>query len=124
MNILMLVLQIALAAVFAGAGAVKLIQPRERLAKTLGGWVYDVPSGLPKLLGLAEVLAAVGLIVPPLVHIVPILMPVAAVGLVILMVGALIVHGRRREYSNIVANVALAVVAIIVAWGRSGPYAF
>ena len=75
-------------------------------------------------IALAEVLAAVGLIVPPLVHIVPILMPVAAVGLVILMVGALIVHGRRREYSNIVANVALAVVAIIVAWGRSGPYAF
>ena len=104
MNILMWALQIALAAVFAGAGAVKLIQPRDRLAKTLGGWVYDVPSGLPKLLGLAEVLAAVGL--------------------VILMVGALIVHGRRREYSNIVANVALAVVAIIVAWGRSGPYAF
>ena len=75
-------------------------------------------------IALAEVLAAVGLIVPPLVHIAPILTPVAAVGLVILMVGALIVHGRRREYSNIVANVALAVMAIVVAWGRFGPYAF
>lgn len=124
MNTTLWALQIALAGIFAGAGTVKLIQPWEQLAKTVGTWVYEVPAALPKLLGAAEVLAAIGLIVPPLTHVAPILTPLAAAALVICMVGALVVHGRRHEYRDIAVNLALALMAGVVAWGRFGPYAF
>jgi uncharacterized membrane protein YfcA len=57
-------------------------------------------------------------------HIVPVLIPLAATGLVLVMVGAAIVHGRRNEIPNIAINVVLLVLAIFVAWGRFGPYPF
>ena len=124
MNSLLWTLQIVLAAIFGGAGAVKLIQSREQLAKTAGGWVNDVPAQLIKPLGLAEVLAALGLIVPPLVDIAPILTPLAAVGPVLMMIGAVVTHAGRHEFPNVAANVVLAIMAVVVAWGRFGPYAF
>src|ERR1700757_1588667 len=121
MNALLWTLQIVLALVFAGAGAIKLIQPRDKLAKSLGDWVYDFPAPLLKPLGLAELLGAVGLIVPPLLHIAPILTPVAAAALVVTMTGAMVTHARRREFTNVAVNVLLAVIAAVVAWGRFGP---
>jgi uncharacterized membrane protein YphA (DoxX/SURF4 family) len=123
-NTLLWALQIVLAAIFGGAGAVKLIQSREQLAKTLGGWVNDFPAQLIKPLGLAEVFAAIGLIVPPLVDIAPVLTPIAACGLVIVLVGAIVTHARRSEYPNVGANLLLVIMAAVVAWGRFGPYAF
>jgi hypothetical protein len=62
--------------------------------------------------------------VPPLVHIAPILTPVAAAGLVVVMIGAVVSHARRREFANVVVNVALAVMAAVVASGRFGSYPF
>jgi hypothetical protein len=56
--------------------------------------------------------------------IVPVLVPVAAVGLVLLMVGAAITHARRKESRAIATNVVLIVLAGVVAWGRFGPYPF
>lgn len=124
MNALLWTLQIVLALVFAGAGTVKLVQPRDQLAKRLGGWVYDFPAPLLKPLGLAELLGAIGLIVPPLLHVAPILTPVAAAGLVVVMIGALVTHARRREFPNVAVTVLLAAMAAVVAWGRFGPYSF
>ena len=124
MNALLWTLQIVLAAIFAGAGAIKLIQSRDQLAKTLGGWVYEFPAPLLKPLGLAELLGAIGLIVPPLVHIAPILTPLAAIGLVLTMIGAVVTHARRGEFPNVAVNVVLAIMAAVVAWGRFGPYSF
>jgi uncharacterized membrane protein YphA (DoxX/SURF4 family) len=124
MNTLLWILQIVLALVFTAAGAIKLIQPRDQLAKTLGGWVYDFPAALLKPLGLAELLGAVGLIVPPLVDIAPILTAIAACGLLVTMIGAMVTHARRGEYPNVAINVLLAIMAAVVAWGRFGPYSF
>jgi len=124
MNTLLWSLQILLAVTFAGAGAVKLIQSREQLAKTLGGWVDEFPAPLLNPLGLVEVLGAVGLIVPPLVHIAPVLTPIAACGMIIVLIGAIVTHARRGEYPNAGINVLLLVMAAVVAWGRFGPYAF
>ena len=124
MNALLWTLQIVLALVFAAAGAVKLIAPPDQLAKTLGGWVDEFPAALLKPLGLAELLGAIGLIAPPVVHIAPILTAVAAGGLVVTMIGAIVTHARRREYPNVAINVLLAVMAAVVAWGRFGPYSF
>ena len=99
-------------------------RPDGRTAETLGGWVHDFPAPLLKPLGLAELLGAVGLIAPPLVRIAPILTPVAASGMLLTMIGAIVIHARQREYPNVAINVVLAIMAGVIAWGRFGPYSF
>ena len=124
MNTVLWVLQIGLAVVFALAGTVKIALPREQLSTRMGDWVDPVPAPAIKLLGLAELAAAVGLVAPPLAGIAPVLTPLAAIGVVIVLAGAIVLHSRRHEYPNIAVNVALAVAAGVVVWGRFGPYAF
>jgi uncharacterized membrane protein YphA (DoxX/SURF4 family) len=59
-----------------------------------------------------------------LLRILPWLTPVAAAGLVALMLGAIVFHVRRREYPNVGFNAILGVLAAVIAWGRFGPYYF
>jgi DoxX-like family len=124
MNTALWIVAGVLAAAFAGSGLMKLLVPKDKLVNAGQGWAADVSAGNVRLIGLAELLGAVGLIVPALVHIAPILVPLAAVGLVLVMVGAGVVHARRKEVLNIAVNVVLLALAVFVAWGRFGPYAF
>jgi hypothetical protein len=59
-----------------------------------------------------------------LVHSLAWLAPLAAAGLVLLMVGAIVFHIRRREYPNVGFNAVLGLLAAFIAWGRFGPYHF
>jgi DoxX-like family len=124
MNTALWIVAGVLAAAFAGSGLMKLLVPKDKLVNAGQGWAADVSAGNVRLIGLAELLGAVGLTVPALVHIAPILVPLAAVGLVLVMVGAGVVHARRKEVPNIAVNVVLLALAVFVAWGRFGPYAF
>jgi len=124
MNTVLWVLQGALAVVFAGSGLAKIALPQERLSTMMGDFLDQIPAPAIKLLGVAEVAAGVGLIVPPLVAIAPILTPLAGIGVLAIMGGGVIIHGRRREYPNVAVNVVLAGAAAVVIWGRFGPYAF
>ena len=114
-----------LAAMFLAAGAGKLVQSKEKLAASPNmAWTEDFSPEMLKLIGTLEVLAAVGLILPAALDIAPIIVPLAAVGLVLLMIGAAITHARRGEAKNIIINVVLLAMAAVVAWGRFGPYSF
>ncbi|MEV6986453.1 DoxX family protein [Sphaerisporangium sp. NPDC051017] len=121
MNVFLWVLQALLALAFGLAGVLKTTRPKEQLAPQMP-WVNDFSAGTVKLIGAVEFLAALGLILPAATGIAPILTPLAATGLVITMIGAIIVHGRRGEPQGIVINVILLVLAAVVAWGRFGPY--
>jgi uncharacterized membrane protein YphA (DoxX/SURF4 family) len=123
MNVVLWIIAGLLALAFLGAGLTKLVQPKEKLAATMG-WVDDFSPGTVKLIGGLEVLAAIGLVLPAALDVVPVLVPLAAVGLVALMVGAAITHARRGETPMIAVNVVLLVLAVVVAWGRFGPYSF
>ncbi len=81
------------------------------------------PSTL-KAIGTLELLAAVGLVLPGALDIAPVLVPLAALGLVMLMVGAVITRIRRHEAKFMVGNLALLAMAGFVAWGRFGPESF
>lgn len=113
-----------LAAAFAAAGLMKLTQPKEKLASSGLAWTEDYSPGAVKAIGALEVLAAIGLILPAALDIVPVLVPLAAVGLVLMMLGAILTHARRKESSAIVINVVLLAAAAFVAWGRFGPESF
>jgi len=123
MNVVLWIVAGLLAAVFLAAGATKLTQPKEKLATSMQ-WTEDFQPGQLKAIGTVEVLGAIGLILPALVDIAPVLVPVAAVGLGLVMLGAIATHGRRKEPQAIVVNVVLLAIAVFVAWGRFGPNSF
>ena len=123
MNVVLWIIAGLLALAFLGAGLTKLTQPKAKLATTMG-WVEDFSPGVVKVIGALEVLAAIGLVLPAALDVVPVLVPLAAVGLVALMVGAAITHARRRETPMIAINLVLLVLALVVVWGRFGPYSF
>lgn len=116
--------QAALAFVFAGGGIVKMLRPRKELADSGMTWVDDFSDGGVKAIAALEVLAGIALILPAVTGIAPVLVPLAASGVVLLMVGAAIVHARRDEVPFIGVIAVLLAVAAFVAWGRFGPYAF
>src|SRR5258707_11994467 len=122
MNMALWIVAIFLAAVFTGSGLVKQFVPKDKLASSGQGWAQDFSQATIRLIGLAEVFGAIGLVLPAAVHIAPILVPLAATGLVLVMVGAAIVHARRSEPMNVTVNLVLIALAVFVAWGRFGPY--
>ncbi len=123
MNLALWIAAAVLAFVFAGAGVFKLVSAPEKLVESGMGWAADFSSSAIKAIGAVEVLGAVGLIVPAVSHIAPVLVPLAAVGLAITMIGAAVVHSRRKETPMIAVNAVLLALALFVAWGRFGPYA-
>jgi uncharacterized membrane protein YphA (DoxX/SURF4 family) len=117
MSITLWVVQVLLAVAFLGAGATKLSQPKEKLAKNMA-WVEDFSQGTVRLIGTLEVLGAIGLVLPALTGVLPWLTPLAAAGLVLLMIGAALAHLRRTEYGNIAVNAVLLILAAFVVYGR------
>ena len=117
MNIALWIAQILLALAFGMAGIIKVTQPIDKLEARMG-WVKSIgPRGV-RLIGTLEILGAIGLILPAVTGILPWLTPVAAVGLALTMIGAMITHGRRGEYSQIGINVVLLLLTLFVAYGR------
>jgi hypothetical protein len=103
-----------LAAVYLYGGVTKLVQSPEKLAP-MAPWAQSIPLPRVRLIGLAEVLGAAGLIVPPLVRIAPWLALAAAIGLVLLQAVALAFHLARGERS-VGINVALLIAAVATVW--------
>jgi uncharacterized membrane protein len=123
LNVTLWIVQAVLAVAFGLAGVLKATQPREKLAKSLP-WVQDVSDGTLRLIGVAEFAAALGLILPAVTGIAVWLTPLAACGLALIMVLAAGLHARRKEPGAIATNVVLLALAVLVAWGRFGPYSF
>jgi uncharacterized membrane protein len=123
MNVFLWILQAVLALMFAMAGVQKATQPTDKLLTRLP-WVADFSQGTVRFIGLAELAGALGLILPAATGIAPVLTPLAATGLGVIMVLAAITHARRKEPGAIAFNAVLLVVAVVIAWGRFGPYSF
>lgn len=125
MNLALWIVAGLLAVVALTGGVSKALVPKERLAAIHGGgWTAGVSGSFVKSLGILELLAAAGLILPAAVNIAPVLVPVTAVCWVLLMVGAMITHGRRTEYTLAMLNLIYLALAVFIAWGRFGPGSF
>jgi uncharacterized membrane protein YphA (DoxX/SURF4 family) len=123
MNIALWIIQVLLAVVFVASGFSKVARPRLALADRMP-YVQDFSDAQIKGIGVLELLAAIGLVVPPLLHVATFLTPLAAVGLVLLMIGAAATHLRRHETQMVAVNGVLLILAAVVAIGRFGPYPF
>lgn len=126
MNLALWIIAGLLAAAFLASGSGKLLLPKERIAAfgAHAGWVEDFSPGMLKMIGVFEILGAVGLILPAVLDIRPVLVPLAALGLVLIMIGAVITRFRRHEFKLMLADLAYLVLAAIVVWGRFGPESF
>jgi uncharacterized membrane protein YphA (DoxX/SURF4 family) len=126
MNLALWIVAGVLAAAYLFSGFGKLIMSREKIAAMSHGsrWVEDFSPRTLKVIGVLEVMAAVGLVLPAALDIAPVLVPLAAVGLVFLMVGAVIMRLRRGEFKPMLGDLLYLALAAFVAWGRLGPESF
>jgi uncharacterized membrane protein YphA (DoxX/SURF4 family) len=115
METLSWILQIFMAAVFAATGLMKVVQPAHRLAAAGMDWVEDVDPRSVKAIGALELATAAGLVLPAALGILPGLTTAAAVGAVLLMVGAAKTHADRGEYNRLPVNFLIAAMAVVVA---------
>jgi DoxX-like family len=125
MNLALWAITGLLALVALTGGVTKIFVPKEKLAAAPGGgWTGNASVGIVKTLGVLELLAAVGLTLPAVVDVAPVLVPVTAVCWVFLMVGAMATHGRRGEAKFVVLNLIYLALAAFIAWARVGPEPF
>lgn len=121
MNVLLWVCQWLLALALAGFGMARLARSRQRVVSAFP-YLEPYPGPAIKALGLLEVMAGLGLVLPGATGIAPVLVGWAALGGLALAVGGTVVHLRRRETQSATINTLFIAVLILIAWGRFGPY--
>lgn len=95
----------------------KAFQPREKLLN-LSTMYATIPLAFPRILGMLEILGAIGIIVPALINIYPALTGVAAVCMGLVLVGAVIIHVKQKEYKILPVIILLLILAATVAYVR------
>jgi DoxX-like family len=113
------VLSIGIGVAFAASGAMKLVVSKKRLALRGTSWVADFSSGTVIFVGLTEMTGGLAITLPAVLD-VPSRLAVTAgtMGLIIVMLGAAVVHARRREPGMIVLNLALLALTAVAIWDR------
>jgi putative oxidoreductase len=118
LNFALWTVQLILAAAFGMAGVMKSTSPIPYLAAQLV-WPDQIPVVIVRIIGVSELLAAIGLLFPSMLRIRPSLTVWAALGLVVIMILALLFHISRGEMWAIPINLAFGLLAAFIAWGRS-----
>jgi putative oxidoreductase len=117
MSVVLWIVQALLAAAYVLAGSMKAFRPLEALKKSMT-WVSAVPAGLVRFVGIAELLGAIGLILPMVTNLAPGLTVAAAAGLVLVQVCAIVFHLSRHEARVVPGNIVLLLLALFVLIGR------
>lgn len=125
MNVALWIIAGVLAVALTVGGISKLILPKDKIAGLPGGkWVDGFSADGVRATGVLDLLGAAGLVLPAALGIVPVLVPVAAIGVMALMAGAVIVRLRHGSRLAIPGDLAYLALAAFVAWGRFGPEPF
>ena len=113
MNIALWIAQALLAAIFLFAGGMKLVIPIEEMTKQM-----PMPGWFLHFIGVCEILGALGLILPWLKRIRPGLTPLAAAGLVIIMIGATVITLMISGIAMALVPLVVGILCAFVAYGR------
>jgi hypothetical protein len=114
MNVALWIVQALLAALFVFAGAMKFIMPVEEMTKQMP----SMPGWFLRFIGICEVLGGLGLILPGLIRVWPGLTPLAAAGLVVIMIGATVISLMIGPAVVALMPLVVGLLAAFVAWGR------
>ena len=118
LNIFLWITQWILAMVFILAGWMKTLTPIDELAVNLP-WVKQTPEMLVRFIGISELLGGIGLVLPSILKIKPILTPWAAISLALVMFLALIFHLYLGDYNATAINLIFGGLALFIYWGRT-----
>jgi hypothetical protein len=117
-NVALWFVSIAMGLAFAGAGVMKLVLSKKRLVRG-ASWIEDFSSGTVRFVGLTEMMGGAAIILPAVTNIPSrLVLPAGIAGLIVVMLGAAVVHARRREPGMIVLNLVLLALATATLWGR------
>ncbi len=123
MNTTLWIIQIVLAVAFVMAGVLKLSQGKKLQDKMT--WMESFSDRAVRSIGAVELLGGIGLVLPAATDIAPWLTPLAAAGLAVTMVGAVVTHARRKDPIGLsVPSIVLGLLSLFVAWQRFGPNSF
>jgi uncharacterized membrane protein YphA (DoxX/SURF4 family) len=117
MSTVVWVVQGILATLFAIAGFMKMAAPKSVLEENMG-WVKDYSKTMVKFIGTCELLGAIGLVAPMSFNVLPVLTPIAATCLAVVMILATRTHLKRKEYKEIGITLFLFIVAVFIAVNR------
>ena|GEM_PF-1477153 len=117
LNIALWTLQAVLGVIFLAAGLIQLVVPKPKLAEWQG-WAADYSPTSIKLIGVANIIVATGVLILPMFDVVPWIAPLAAFGMAGILTGAFFAHRRRNETRLALAVTGLRVIALIVVVGR------
>lgn len=117
MKIFTWIIQILLSVMFIMAGFMKSGTPMEVLAANMP-WVNDFSAATVRFIGLMEIIGGLGLLLPSLLRIKPLLTPLAGVGLAIIMLFALIYHIGKGEFAALPVNIIMGGLSLFIAWAR------
>lgn len=119
MNIALWIVAGLFGVAYVAGGIIKLTMPYEKYAAKLH-WPEDFTPGNVRFMGMVEVLGGIGLVLPALVGVAPILVPIAASGMALYMAGAITERLRRGEYKELAGDLLFLAAMLFVAWGRFG----
>jgi uncharacterized membrane protein YphA (DoxX/SURF4 family) len=119
MNTTLWILQSLIAAVFLYSGVQKSIYSEHILVARGQTGVEGLSAGLIRFIGISEILGAIGIIVPMLIHILPILTTISATCLAVIMIPAAITHHRRHEPKNVLTNCVVFLMCVFIVYGRA-----
>ena len=118
LNVALWATQICLCALFLFAGVMKLTKTQRGLAEMGWAWAQSIPLWFTQLVGIMELLGAIGIVLPALTHIMTFLVPLAAIGFVVLQMSAIVLHAGRGETSKTLwLNLILLSTSLFVVWG-------
>ncbi len=116
-TVVLWVAQLLLAAAYGLFGSMKATQPLDQLAMMMT-WIPDFPAAFVRTLGVAEVLGAIGLILPSLTRIQPRLTVIAALCILVHQLCAITLHATKGEFGVLGLNFVLIALAAFIYWGR------
>jgi len=118
MNIILWALQVFLAFSFGYSGIMKSFQSREKLVSIGQTGVEDLSYSAIRFIGITETIGALGIIIPWATGIVPVLTPITAICFAIIMILAMQIHYKRKEFKSVALNVMLFCISVFVAYMR------
>ena len=114
MNVALWIIQVLLAALFIFSGGMKLVLPIEKMQDPVA-----LPGLFLRFIGVCELLGGIGLILPSLLRIRPGLTPLAAAGLVVIMIGAVVISAMYMGVASALIPLLVGILAAFIAYGRS-----
>jgi hypothetical protein len=111
------IMQGILATIMSTSGIIILVLPKRFLEDRLS-WVKTFPNGMRIFICLAKIAGALGLILPMLLNIVPIITAFAAIGIAFLMIAAFVYHLQTKEYKDVPATILFLIIALLISYYR------